>query len=264
MLLADFAGVAIDHARRFTRSETRRVDLQHTVEALDASMQISRALGGETDVDAILQLVAKRARALVSARTVLIEHSRDGHLVVAVGAGEFSPDLVGQEIDPHDSVAGAAMRSARTLRLEDEPNQARFERHGLGALGFHATRRPRRAARVPGRRVRSPRRDRPHTGRAGLLDRRPAPAGGVRGQRRVRRGDGRIGRASTGAASDSPPPTRNGRDGLANCTTRPFRLSPRYDSDWPPRCEATTRRRRSPPPASQWPSSRRTSQTSAR
>ena len=51
VLLADFAGVAIDHARRFTRSETRRVDLQHTVDALDASMQISRALGGETDVE---------------------------------------------------------------------------------------------------------------------------------------------------------------------------------------------------------------------
>ena len=148
VLLAAFTGVAIDHARRFTRSESRRVDLQHTVEALDASMQIARALGGETDVDAILQLVAKRGRALVSARTLLIEHRREGRLIVAVGAGELPSGLIGREVDPQDSVAGAAMRSGRTLRLEDEPNQARFERHGLGALGLHATRRPRRPARV--------------------------------------------------------------------------------------------------------------------
>ncbi len=139
VLLAAFAGVAIDHARRFTRSESQRVDLQHTVQALDASMQIARALGGETDVDAILQLVAKRGRALVSARTLLIEHRREGRLIVAVGAGELPSGLIGQEVDPQDSVAGAAMRSGRTLRLEDEPNKARFERHGLGARGFHAS-----------------------------------------------------------------------------------------------------------------------------
>ncbi|HEY6526503.1 MAG TPA: GAF domain-containing protein, partial [Solirubrobacteraceae bacterium] len=73
VLLADFAGLAIDHARRFTCSEVLRVALQHTVDALAATIQIARAIGGETDLDAILSLVAKRGRALVSARVLVIE-----------------------------------------------------------------------------------------------------------------------------------------------------------------------------------------------
>ena len=36
VLLADFAGVAIDHASRFTASESERAKLQQTVDALDA------------------------------------------------------------------------------------------------------------------------------------------------------------------------------------------------------------------------------------
>ena len=47
--------------------------------------------------------------------------------------------LIGQTVDARDSLASAALRTANTLRLEDEPNRARFERHGLGRLGFHAT-----------------------------------------------------------------------------------------------------------------------------
>jgi signal transduction histidine kinase len=138
VLLAEFAGVAIDHAHRYTASESSREDLQQTVAALDASIQIARALGGQTDLDAILQLVAKRGRALVSARALIIEQRRDGELVVAAGAGELPPGLLGQRVHPQDSLASTALRTARTQRLEVEPNRVRFERHDLGQFGVHA------------------------------------------------------------------------------------------------------------------------------
>jgi signal transduction histidine kinase len=138
VMLADLAAIAIDHARRYGGQAARRAELERTVDALDATLQIARALGGETDLDRILELVAKRGRALVSARTLIIEQLRDGEMVVAAGAGELPRDLIGRRVDPRDSVASAAMRTLRTLRLEDEPNRARFERHGLGRLGFHA------------------------------------------------------------------------------------------------------------------------------
>ncbi|MBI5105669.1 MAG: GAF domain-containing sensor histidine kinase [Solirubrobacterales bacterium] len=109
-LLAQFAGTAIDHARRFTTLELHREELQRTVEALEATVQIARAVGGQTDLDAVLSLVAKRARALVSARALAIEHEHDGALIVTAAAGDIPP----------------------------EPNRARFERHGLGRLGLHA------------------------------------------------------------------------------------------------------------------------------
>ncbi len=87
--LAEFAGVAIDHARRYTGAESQRAELKRTVAALDATVQIARAVGGETDPEVVLELVAKRGRALVSARALVIEHERGGEMVVAAGAGEL-------------------------------------------------------------------------------------------------------------------------------------------------------------------------------
>jgi signal transduction histidine kinase len=134
--LADFAGVAIDHARRFTGSEHRREELSRTVAALDATVQIALALGGQTDLDRILQLVAKRGRALVSARALAIELLDGDHVLIAAAAGEIPARLLGQRVPLGETVAEAALRTLSTQRLEDELNRARFERHGLGRLGF--------------------------------------------------------------------------------------------------------------------------------
>ena len=136
--LADLAGVAIDHAQRYGDIEAQRSELTRTVEALDATVQISRAVGGETNLDAVLQLVAKRGRALVSARTLVIEQQQGAKIVVTAGAGELPSGLVGRTVDLDESVASAALRSLGTLRLEDEPNLARFDRHGVGRLGVRA------------------------------------------------------------------------------------------------------------------------------
>ncbi len=139
VLLADFAGVAIDHARRFAGVESQRSELQRTVDALDATVQIAQAVGGETDLDLVLELVAKRGRALVSARALVIERELGGELQVAAAAGEVPAGMLGHRVDAQDSVASAALRALRTLRLEDETNQKRFERHGLGRFGLHAS-----------------------------------------------------------------------------------------------------------------------------
>ena len=138
-VLAEFAGVAIDHARRYSGLESRYVELRRAVDALDATLQIARALGGETDLEVILGLVAKRGRALVSARSLVIELEHGGEFVIAAGAGMLPEGLVGERMGVQDSLAGVALRTGRTLRLEDDPNQARFERDGLGRLGVTAS-----------------------------------------------------------------------------------------------------------------------------
>jgi two-component system, NarL family, sensor histidine kinase DevS len=73
-LLAEFVGVAIDHARRSKGLEPRHSELRRTVDVLDATMRFARAVGDETDLGTIFGLVAKRGRELVSARTLVIEH----------------------------------------------------------------------------------------------------------------------------------------------------------------------------------------------
>jgi len=138
LLLADFAAVAIDHARRFTHSETQRLELQRTVEALDATIQIARAVGGETDLDAILSLVAKRGRALVSARVLVIELLRGDELEMAAAAGEVPMGVLGRRVPLDNTMASAALRAGHTQRLSDQLMRARFEEHGAGHLGVTA------------------------------------------------------------------------------------------------------------------------------
>jgi GAF domain len=63
------AGVAIDRARTYTGLKCCHPELRRAMDALDATMWIARAGGGEIDLEVILGPVAKRARAVVSART---------------------------------------------------------------------------------------------------------------------------------------------------------------------------------------------------
>ncbi len=138
LLLAQFAGIALDHARRFAQVEAQRSELQRAVAALDATVQIARAVGGETNLDVVLELVAKRGRALVAAKTVMIEREIDSEMVVVAAAGILPAQVVGKALDPGGSMASAALRERRTLRLEDQPNQKRFTDHGAGRLGLEA------------------------------------------------------------------------------------------------------------------------------
>lgn len=136
--LARFAGVAIDHARRYTGATSRGDELARSVAAFEATTEITRAVGGVTDLEVILELVAKRGRALVRARALLIELVDGDELVVAAGAGQLPLGLVGERFALADTVASAALRTGTTHRLEVELNRARFEQHGVGRFGIDA------------------------------------------------------------------------------------------------------------------------------
>ncbi len=137
-VLAELAGVAVENARLYTGASERRDELERTVAALEATTQIARAVGGETDLEVVLELVAKRGRALVSARALLIELRQRNELVLAAGAGELPADVIGRVVALADTVASQAMRTGRTQRLESELNRTRFNEHGLGRLGVRA------------------------------------------------------------------------------------------------------------------------------
>jgi signal transduction histidine kinase len=137
-ILARFAGVAIDHACQYTTAAGRRDELARTVAALEATTEIARAVGGQTDLNVILELVAKRGRALVSARALLIELVDGSELLLAAAAGDRPAGVIGARIALADTVASAALRTGATQRLEAELNRARFDQHGLGRLGVSA------------------------------------------------------------------------------------------------------------------------------
>jgi signal transduction histidine kinase len=136
--LSQFAGIAIDHARRYETVESQRAELERAVSALDATVQIARAVGAETSPDVVLELVADRGRALVSAKALVIEREIDGDMVVVAAAGDVPAGVVGLRLGRGDNIASAALRERTTLRLEDSPNRARFDQHGLGRFDLGA------------------------------------------------------------------------------------------------------------------------------
>ena len=138
VLLAELAGVAIDHASRYRDTTAHADELERAMGALDASFRIAQALAGETDLRVVLELVAKRGRALVSARSLIVELVRDSELEVAATAGESPAGIVGLRLPLADTVASAAIRTRRTQRLDDELNRSRYDQRGLGSHGVSA------------------------------------------------------------------------------------------------------------------------------
>ena len=100
---------------------------------------MTRAVGGQTDLAVVLEMVAKRGRALVCARVLVIE-LLDGldELVIAAGAGEWPAGMEGDRVPLADTLAEKALRTLQTQALGDELNRARFDQHGLGHLGVSA------------------------------------------------------------------------------------------------------------------------------
>jgi GAF domain-containing protein len=136
LLLAEFAGLAIDHAQRYADSEVRREDLEHRVDALDATVQIGRTLAGQTDLDLILALVAKRGRTLVCARSLVIELIDGENVLIAAGAGDLPEGaLIGKRVAIERSVASAALRTLCPQRLENGLHRSRFAEDRLDDLG---------------------------------------------------------------------------------------------------------------------------------
>ena len=139
VVLAEFAAVAVENARLYGGAKRQRDELKRTVATLEATGEVTRAVGGQTDLAVVLEMVAKRGRALVCARVLVIE-LLDGldELMIAAGAGEWPASMEGDRIPLADTVAETALRTLQTQPLEDELNRARFDQHGLGRLGVSA------------------------------------------------------------------------------------------------------------------------------
>ena len=135
VILADWAAIAIDNARLYAAVEHRRDHLERAVRSLDTTVAIAQALGGETDLDRILELIVKRARALVGARALVIMLEEEDQLVFAAGAGELPAGVHDQRMPVEGTVSGRVLRSQRAERVTD----ARTTLHSsLGLLALEA------------------------------------------------------------------------------------------------------------------------------
>jgi signal transduction histidine kinase len=135
--LAGFAATAIENARLYQRSEAQRIELGRAVRGLEAARDVADAISGIPVRDRILELIVKRGRALVNARTVLIM-LRDGpELVVAAAAGYADEDARDRRVLIADSTSGEVLERQRTARISDVHGRMRIAPEALGIPDAH-------------------------------------------------------------------------------------------------------------------------------
>jgi len=134
LLLAQWAATAIENARLYESSERGRHEAERAVRSLEAARDIADAVGGIPDLERVLELIVKRGRALVEARTVLIM-LRDGRdLEVAATAGHVS-GAKGRRLPLEGSTSGRVLERGRPERISDVTTQLRIAVQDLGVTG---------------------------------------------------------------------------------------------------------------------------------
>jgi signal transduction histidine kinase len=118
VILADWAAIAIDNARVYEISERRRRELEKAIRGLEATRDVAVAIGGEIALAHVLELIVKRGRALVGARSLVIM-LRDGEeLVVQASAGHVR-ETHGVRVPIADSTSGQVLEHLRPERITD-------------------------------------------------------------------------------------------------------------------------------------------------
>jgi len=137
VILAQWAATAIDNARLYEGSEHRRHQLERAVRSLEAARDIADAVSGASDLDRVLELIVKRGRALVDARTVLIMLREGDELVVAASAGHASGAL-GRRVPIVGSTSGQVLERGRPERIANASSQLRVGPTELGVPDAHS------------------------------------------------------------------------------------------------------------------------------
>jgi signal transduction histidine kinase len=138
VVLAEWASIAISNARLYAGLEGRRKDLERAVKGLEATTTIAKAVGGETDLGRVLELIVKRARALVEARRVLILLEENGELYVATSAGQAYASGDGLRIPLKDTLPGDVLAARQPQRIADVHNTVRLAMGELEAAAHTA------------------------------------------------------------------------------------------------------------------------------
>jgi signal transduction histidine kinase len=119
MILAEWAAIAVENARLYRSVRSRGDEMEGAVHRLEATTEIARAVGGETDLDRILEIVVKRGRALVEARSLLILLCEGDELATVSVAGERKRGVDRARIPISGSIPGRVLEERKARRVHD-------------------------------------------------------------------------------------------------------------------------------------------------
>jgi signal transduction histidine kinase len=131
VMLARWAAVAIENARLYQVSELRRQELEKAFRGLEATRDVAVAIGGEIALEHVLELIVKRGRALVGARSLVIMLRDGDELVVQASAGH-AQDTQGVRLPVADSTSGQVLERGRPERITDVAARLRIAPREFG------------------------------------------------------------------------------------------------------------------------------------
>jgi signal transduction histidine kinase len=99
------------------REREQAAALDRAIREAEATSEIALALAGEIELDRVLELICKRSRALVAARSMVLALLDDGELVVQVASGERATELVGRRLSLERSAAGQVVRTSASIAV---------------------------------------------------------------------------------------------------------------------------------------------------
>jgi signal transduction histidine kinase len=131
VVLAEWAAIAIENSRLYETSERRRLELEKAFRGLEATRDVAVAIGGEIALEHVLELIVKRGRALVNARSLVIM-LRDGEeLVLHASAGDVD-EVRGVRLSIAESTSGQVLERRRPERITDVSARLRIGPEQLG------------------------------------------------------------------------------------------------------------------------------------
>ncbi len=136
VVLAQLAATAIENARLYESSEHRRQEAERAVLGLRAARDITDAIADVSELDRVLELIVKRGRALVDARSVVIMLHEGDELVVAASAGH-ADHAAGKRLPIAGSTSGWVLERGRPERVTDVSAQLRIPPDRLGVPDAH-------------------------------------------------------------------------------------------------------------------------------
>jgi signal transduction histidine kinase len=134
VILADWAAVAIANARLYETSERRRHELEKAFRGLEATRDVAVAIGGEVALEHALELIVKRGRALIGARSLVIMLRDGDELVVQATAGHVRREMHGARLPIAESTSGQVLAQRRPELITDVDARLRIAPQEFGVV----------------------------------------------------------------------------------------------------------------------------------
>jgi signal transduction histidine kinase len=131
VVLARWAAIAIENARLYETSEQQRQESEKSARGLEAARDVAAAIGSEIALEHVLELIVKRGRALVHARSLVIM-LRDGEELVVHTTAGHARDMRGVRLPISDSTSGQVLKRRQPERIADVAARLRIAPREFG------------------------------------------------------------------------------------------------------------------------------------